>query len=297
VFQIAIAHDIPVLKDVQVIATLKFDKNLNIYEYSYVVSNPSYSMGNIDNLQIDISKPLQSQDLSADGLIIIKGISRRGRVVQDTFEDEIADIGSRMDKPIIPVGTNIPDGWMGGISLMGTVSWGSRNKTSDILPGQSLNGYVIMSRGVPTIREALVRPDWVYVAEGYVTEEDEKEARRIKEEITFKGKTIGPTAPPEELEPADFLQGLIDMKHEATELGWITSKGIERSLDAKLDSAKKKLQSGNTKAASNILGAFINEVEAQGCETLDDCPKGKHLSPEAYALLKFNAQYLLDNLK
>ena len=40
-----------------------------------------------------------------------------------------------------------------------------------------------------------------------------------------------------------------------------------------------------------------NEVEAQGCESYDDCPKGKHLLPEAHALLKYNAQYLADNLK
>jgi hypothetical protein len=46
-----------------------------------------------------------------------------------------------------------------------------------------------------------------------------------------------------------------------------------------------------------MLNAFVNEVEAQGCETYEDCPKGKHLKPEAYALLKYNARYLADNLR
>jgi len=110
------------------------------------------------------------------------------------------------------------------------------------------------------------------------------------------GKTIGPSAPPAELKPVDFLDHIVSMKHEAAALGWITDKGVENSLDAKLDAAKRKLQQGSTGAAENILTSFINEVEAQGCETYNDCPKGKHLTPEAYALLKYNAQYLMDNL-
>jgi hypothetical protein len=99
------------------------------------------------------------------------------------------------------------------------------------------------------------------------------------------------------LVPAEFVQLIIDMKHEAYTLGWITDSGVETSLDAKLDNAKKKFESGQTKAATQMLEAFINEVEAQGCATYDDCPEGKHLKPEAYALLKYNAQYLIDNAK
>lgn len=111
------------------------------------------------------------------------------------------------------------------------------------------------------------------------------------------GKTIGPTAPPADFKPLDFLNYIIDLKHQSTFLGWIKNKGIENSLDAKLDNARKKIEQGNTQAAKGILNAFINEVEAQGCETYDKCPEGKHLTPEAHTLLKYNAQYLISNLK
>ena len=87
------------------------------------------------------------------------------------------------------------------------------------------------------------------------------------------------------------------MISQAKSQGWIEDAQIKRSLQAKLDAAKKKYQSGNTKAGANILKAFINEVEAQGCQSNDKCPKGKSLSPEAYALLKYNAQSLIDTLK
>ncbi|MBI5559914.1 MAG: hypothetical protein HY883_01390, partial [Deltaproteobacteria bacterium] len=106
----------------------------------------------------------------------------------------------------------------------------------------------------------------------------------------------GPTAPPLDFEPLDFLDYIISMKHEAFTLGWIKNAGIENSLDKKLESAKKSLEKGSTISAKNILSAFINEVEAQGCATYENCPEGKHLTPEAWALLKYNVEYLMERL-
>ncbi|MBI5188983.1 MAG: hypothetical protein HZA07_08000, partial [Nitrospirae bacterium] len=110
------------------------------------------------------------------------------------------------------------------------------------------------------------------------------------------GKTNGPTVPPADIKPIEIFNYVIDLKHQAFSLGWITNKGIENSLDVKLDNAKKKLEQGNNTAAKNILNAFINEVEAQGCKSYEDCPSGKHLTSEAYALLKYNVQYLVERL-
>ncbi len=113
-------------------------------------------------------------------------------------------------------------------------------------------------------------------------------------------KTIAPGVVPADFKPLEFLNYIISMKHEAFTLGWITNKGIEQSLDAKLSAAKKKLEQGRNDAAKNILSAFINEVEAQGCESYEGgsapCPKGKHLTPEAYALLRYNVLYLIERL-
>jgi hypothetical protein len=178
-----------------------------------------------------------------------------------------------------------------------------------IPPGETVGGFSFKSHGPPAILNAVffgkrrVRVDMpgdydtfelMYSYERVANKLEEQYSEKFKDVVL---KTVAPGPIPEELIPADFLQGIIDMKHEAMELGWVTNEGIKDSLDMKLEAALKKFQSGNTKAAKNILGAFINEVEAQGCESYADCPKGKHLTPEAYALLKFNAQYLIDNLK
>jgi len=75
------------------------------------------------------------------------------------------------------------------------------------------------------------------------------------------------------------------VNRSCTELGWITNQGICRSLEAKLENGKRQLERGNKTAAIGSLQAFLNEVEAQ---------KGKQVSSEAYALLYFNGEYLLN---
>lgn len=289
------AMEIPILKDVRVVSSVEFNKNTKLYRYSYEVSNPSINTGQIRNVQIDISKPSSGEALSAEGLVIQLGLDRDGIMLTSTFKEELTNMSSLMKIPLLPVGIQPPFGWGGNITVIGTVSWGSDGKKYRIMPGQSLDSFVIISRGIPFIRDVSIKPAWVLVVED-VTEEDIKKSEEIEKQITFKGKTIGPTAPPSDFKPLDFLNYIIDLKHQSTSLGWITNKGIENSLDVKLDNAKKKLEQGNIVAAKNILNAFLNEVEAQGCATYENCPSGKHLTPEAYALLKYNVEYLINKL-
>jgi hypothetical protein len=194
--------------------------------------------------------------------------------------------------------------WDAGIARGVAARWGA-SLEQVIPPSEEISGFILITYGIPTIRDFKAQTNYVAGDEDVISRIGTTKEQLIEdpfphyeafyESIAYKGKTIGPTAPPAELKPVDFLDNIIDMKHEAFSLGWITNKGIER--DAKLNAARKKLSSRDYGSAQNILTAFMNEVEAQGCETRDDCPRGKHLMPEAYALLKYNAQYLADNLK
>jgi len=116
---------------------------------------------------------------------------------------------------------------------------------------------------------------------------DEDASFRDKVENSVKGYTLGPADPPNPFVTSAFVDTLISYKHQAVSLGWIKDPGIATSLDEKLDNARDLLEKKNNKAAKNILQAFVNEVEAQ---------KDKHLTSEAYALLKFNAEYLISKL-
>lgn len=174
--------------------------------------------------------------------------------------------------------------------------------------GQTIGGFSFKSKGLPTILNSAFLGEERAEFSGpgdYDTDEVEESFERVFTRLKEKYKekfeyiikrTIGPTAPPADFKPIDFLNNIINMKHEAFSLGWIKNKGIENSLDAKLDNTKKKIEQGNITAAKNILNAFLNEVEAQGCETYEKCPEGKHLTSEAYALLKYNVQYLIEHL-
>lgn len=181
-------------------------------------------------------------------------------------------------------------------------------KESALPAGEVAKGFSFSSKGLPAVVEASfygaqrVRTnmpgdyDSLEVNDAFSELYDkieEQYADKFKDVVV---KVVGPGEVPKDFNALTFVDSIIKMKHEAADLGWITNDGIVKSLDAKLDSAKKAIQGGNMTTAKNVLEAFIKEVEAQGCESYDSCNKGKHIKPEAWALLKFNAEYLLSKL-
>jgi hypothetical protein len=161
---------------------------------------------------------------------------------------------------------------------------------NDIAPDSSASGFSFRSAGLPF-------PVTAYFA-GYTgplafPEEPPAEIENLLEPLeifpnnTVRLNTLGPKDPPSPFLAISFLETLISYKHQAFSLGWIDNHGIVNSLDAKLDNAKKHLEKGKTTPAINVLQAFVNEVEAQ---------KDKHVTSEAYALLKYNAEYLIAKL-
>ena len=82
-----------------------------------------------------------------------------------------------------------------------------------------------------------------------------------------------------------------DLDRACGELGWITNAGVCRSLEAKLEAAERSLERGNTNSARGQLGAFLQELEAQ-----HGPQPGKHVSDNAYWLLKINVEYVLSRM-
>lgn len=200
---------------------------------------------------------------------------------------EVSDFMVEFYSPIS--NTLAPKGWFGmGTGLTGgsPFAWGALEE--NIKHSESLAGFSMQSEGLPAIVTYYAR-GWVEMP---VVSEAEAPDKPCPEQNIFidavKGKTLGPKDPPADFKPIDFLNYIIGLKHQASSLGWITNKGTENSLNQKLDNAKKKLEQGNIIPAKNILNAFINEVEAQN---------GKHLTSEAYGLLKYNVLYLIEKLK
>lgn len=277
--------ELPNISDTQLKAEVIIDGS--IYTYNYTIISGSTNTGKIWSFDIDIRQSQGGVELSAEGLVNGPGYAKHTS----------AQILSEPTTPkMIPVGLWSPLNWNSGLSVFGQAGWGSNDAQYRILPGQRLTGFQIITRGLPSIKDFKIEPKLIPPSAGDTEEPSlaptPEEAlsiiQAVEDKASFKGKTIGPTAPPADFRPVEFLNYIITLKHQSTSFGWIKNAGIEQSLDAKLDNARKKLKEENITAAKNILNAFLNEVEAQN---------GKHLTSEAYALLKYNVQYLIDNLR
>jgi hypothetical protein len=95
----------------------------------------------------------------------------------------------------------------------------------------------------------------------------------------------------------DSLQDLVDIFYESGH--FYSPKGIRTSLLAKLYAAEALIEAGEIDDAKDVLGAFINQLEAQsGAHGThgSDGAKGVHVSAYAANILITGAQYLIDNL-
>ena len=245
--------------------------------YNYEIYNSPVNNGRIVSFDIDIQR--------GDGKAYVRGdgLPRAQR----------CHIPINLMPSITQVGMDSPPNWNCSVGTDLMAGWGAHDYPYHILSGQSLSGMILTSYGLPGIRDIKVYP----LIKGSIYpniakyDVDMDELRRVqlqdRDRLSFKSKTVGPTSPPSVFDPISFLDYLIGLKHQAASLGWIDNSGIVNSLDVKLDNAKKKLSQGDNSTAKNILNAFINDVEAQ---------VSKHLTSEAYALLKYNAMYLIANL-
>ncbi len=80
------------------------------------------------------------------------------------------------------------------------------------------------------------------------------------------------------------IESLHHCVEHAAEMGHITKPGVANALMAKLDSAQAAYDRGNTNAASNILNAFINQVNAQTGKSID-AEHAAHLVDHAWNVL------------
>jgi len=84
------------------------------------------------------------------------------------------------------------------------------------------------------------------------------------------------------------IQSTIADTQRAYDEGWIDNHGILNSLLQKLNNAQAALDLGDVEEAIDLLGAYINELEAQS---------GKHVTAETAALLIADAQWVIDHLE
>jgi hypothetical protein len=268
------------LKDVKIDVTTTIN-NSGIYQFKYKVTCPMPYDGEITSIDLFLPwRPDQEQTLSSAGLTHCPIYSKTG-----------AEIVTQ-ERPAVPVGSSAPKGWMCGYGMRAgystaTYGWSAGEDPTTIKPGAS-SEFSLTSYGLPAVREILIEPDINLERLPEEYKENLEKTIALTNKVKWLGKTIGPKAPPKIFSLSQAIVDLKSLLTEAAELKWLQDKNSWRqSIEAKLDAAKKKLDLGDKKSASNILNALLSEIDAQ---------KNKQLTSEGYALLYYNVKYLISKI-
>lgn len=230
--------------------------SFNKYKYSYIIHNDSTSIQRLYDFHIDIFSS-------------ISDIERPDTTWNPGFFSYI---------PVFH--------WFNSIEESGLAS-----PLDGILPGTTLNHFSFSSLGLPSISFSYFQGNPI----SFLTfpEEPPNDLEELLDSIerfpnnTVKRFTIVPKDPPEPLIPEQFIDTLISFNEKSLSLNWIITQSITDKYNNYLNNAKSALQQNKTVLARCYLQDILRDVDIDSSTTI---------SSEAYALLRYNTEYLISKL-
>jgi hypothetical protein len=167
---------------------------------------------------------------------------------------------------------NIPLAW----------NWGGWDNRDMIPPGKSNNSFVVNSEGLPGIGRFYIQ------SEHGIGEIDENPTfiDDFNNDYlnSFRGITIAPFLPPWPFIPLNFLDTLVSYTMQSDTLGWIKDSTTANKYLGYFNAAKTKILQNDTATAKATLLQVLSDV---------DVDSTNNITSEAYALLRFNTEYLI----
>ena len=276
IFGFANAQQLPFLYKVNVAAKVLLSKSQGYYDFYYTIENPSQNKGAVMSFEVDVSRDSTSIDLDTIGLIfahpsIQRNFNRRFPVLKQN---------------IVPFSFyHLPPNWQ---TALGTIPYAAT--FLDILflsPGQGVNGIELMSRGLPAIRSFIAEP--VFDDDAYYgnREPDPDEEDSVTQIINYYGKTVGPQSPPKVFLPIAWCDTISSYIIQSRILGWLSNQRTTNKYVCYFAKAKVELQSSNVAGARSTLQTVLSDVEVDSTN---------NLTAEAYALIRYNTEYLIVRL-
>jgi hypothetical protein len=215
-----------------------------------------------------------------------------------------------------------PSGWLGLISNVRkkVVMWSSNDSIYDVLPGNEVSDFSFRTTGLPAIV--------TFYARGFVEEPSFPEGDAPPIELTSgldifenskQGHTIGPKLTPSPFIATIWCDTLFSYTRQSVNLGWLKStrdhhcdkdekpeNGISKNIERRILIAKRELSKKDTIRARRELEQLLKKVEriykssegaAKGHAEHNDKHSDIVMTSEAYALLKYNTEYLIDQIK
>jgi len=152
-----------------------------------------------------------------------------------------------------------------------------------IKPGNGLDNFTYDTYGLPIISKTYLRGFNYNLYQG--DENYTKVDDYLNNSVIVT--TVAASDPPSPFIPINFLDTLINYTDSSYSLGWITNQTTANKYDSLFTSAKTQLQQNNNNAAKTTLQTVLQEV---------DIDSTNNLTSEAYALLRYNTEYLIEHL-
>jgi hypothetical protein len=185
-----------------------------------------------------------------------------------------------------------PNGWTVNCGMYRAhlgITWGTPSENSFIRPGQSFSDFSFNSTSINGIVQ--------YYIEGYAplpSFEDGMATDSIPgySDLTpygpgVVGKTVGPVAVPNPFVPLNFLDTLTSYTIQSRALGWIKDQTTANKYLGYFASAKTSLGQNNTTSARTTLQKVLQDANVDSTNLI---------TSEAYALIRYNTEYLISQL-
>lgn len=208
------------------------------------------------------------------------------KIISDATSEQDVDTYFFLKQAIID-SSKSPANWIGPLPRetdVNKVFWGAIDSLVMIKPNSSLDGFMLYSKGLP-IPTICYSMGWIDVP--ILEEEPDSVENDNIFENSFQGWTIGPKNPPDSLDSIIFLDTLTNYNNQAYLLGWIKQETIKNKYETYLTNARTSLQQGDSLHAAVHLKNILREVDVDSSDAI---------TSEAYALLRYNTEYLLSFL-
>jgi len=157
------------------------------------------------------------------------------------------------------------------------------NYSGLIAQGEKSN-YILKVYGLPCITQVYIQGKTALELTREISIESSIE--RIKNNSILRN-TIGLSKFPENLDCGDFLDSIKSYVEKSFLIGWISDSLIASKYNNLFNSAKIQLQQNNNNDARTTLQTVLQQV------TIDST---NNFTSEAYALLRYNTEYLLEKI-
>jgi hypothetical protein len=280
----------PVLNNARINSDVSFDQNYGRYTYAYAVTNAAGNTGEIWHFTIDVSYAGENgMKNQSYGLIIPFGrpIDFNAMLSDLIFMNNARPNPTALQAAtIVPFGQIVPRGWVGALGLDSYAHFISGDNAPNIMPGNRLGGFQLISYGVPTVRKTQVIPQWMHIVDNHdtVPDADRIEAGKIEQSIIYNTLTLGPSG----VFYGSYAHWnqLRDDLVTAIQLGWINDNNLAVNLTAQLAYARQALDAHDLYTTKVRLPALL--------DTINKSTSAQRTS-EGYGLVALNVQSLIDN--